>query len=160
MHCIVALLIDMQDNFIDREEIMDLIPNQISVLNFCCKNNIPIIVIEKSEGGNTNRPLLDAINNNNYYKIEKPCNDGFIKTTLQELLEKNNAKTLLIMGINACACIWETTITAKKKGYEIVTSEDLITGYCKNCTQEHKEEWYKANTIYTVDHRHILQNLR
>jgi len=138
---LAVLLIDMQSGFINTEEKRKLIPNQISVLNQCFKKEIPVIIVEFEGEGKTDDALLKVVENNHTsacHKITKSVNDAFSEKELNNLLKKIKAKTLLLMGINACACVFETAVTAKRKGYELITSEDLIAGYCEGwgCNKE------------------------
>jgi nicotinamidase-related amidase len=160
---LVVLLIDMQDFYIDSEEKKGLIPNQISVLEVCRGKDIPVIVVEYDGCGETTSSLLEKIKeipSPNVYKITKSSDNAFNRSELHDLLIKLEAETLLLMGINACACVFLTASNAVQLGYKIITSEGLIAGFCLSCRkgdESGRYEWYKKNGHFSKDYNHILQ---
>jgi nicotinamidase-related amidase len=150
----VVLLIDMQSMFINNEQQRRIIPSQIAVLEFCKNNSIPLIVIEYANEGDTVDQLSKKIAElppENVYKITKSYDNAFSDTGLNELLISIQAKTLFIMGINACACVWETAYHAFQEGYNIITSQDVIAG-CGSCSLKNEKVWYQKNAHYPTSH--------
>ncbi len=157
----VVLLIDMQDSFIDSEEKKMIISNQIEMLEFCKKNDIPLMVIEYIDEGKTVDQLLKKIAElppENVHNITKSHDNAFSNTGLNELLISIQAKTLFVMGVNACACVWETALCAFNEGYNIITSKDVIAG-CGKCSLHDEEIWFKKNAHYPSSHQEILSVL-
>lgn len=163
---IVVLLIDMQMKFIQNDiEKVEIIPNQISVLKFCVAKQIPIVVFEYLENGITIKEINDVLKKKQtaqVYYLQKKYDDAFYNPTLSKILKSFATKTILIMGINAGFCVYETTKTAIKKGYQVTTSRDLIAGY-----KSPKEKspcpgvsWYKKNTIFFDSHEKIIKKIK
>lgn len=141
-----AILIDMQKEFVDRlPDGTDkwLIPNQIRVLNYCKQKEIPIIVLEYKGEGRTLSALLRHLHDHRpVARVIKSADNGFINTQLEEILMRINASKIFIMGINAGACVLSTAEGAKKRGYTVATSLDVIAG-----ESAESSSWYKKNTI-------------
>lgn len=164
---LAVVLIDMQDDFIgENEEKKGLIPNQISLLNFCRTQSIPLILVEYSNHGKTNKMLMSEIDKLPpaiVHKIMKSTDDAFERTNFKDLLMKLQKNTLLLTGVNACACVYDTAVTAVKYGFSIVTSKTLIAGFCGMCSNNGRKEedikWYEENACFSQDHNHIIQNL-
>ncbi len=163
---LVVLLIDMQIKFIQKDiEKVEIIPNQISVLEFCIPKQIPVVVFEYIGNGRTIKEITDVLKNKpseRVYYLQKQYNDAFYNPTLSKILKSFATKTILIMGINAGFCVYETTKTAIKKGYQVTTSKDLIAGY-----KSPKEKspcpcvsWYKKNTIFFDSHEKIIKKIK
>jgi len=53
---------------------------------------------------------------------EKAPDNKMLKT----LLKKNKINTLILTGIYKCGCVFKTAKGAKKRGYEIFTSDELM----------------------------------
>lgn len=163
MKKIATLLIDMQDYYIDTEEKKQLIPNQISVINFSKENNIPVIVLEMAHREETTQSLKKALNKfpkDFVYFLKKSNNDGFSNPKLDFILRSRNISILLLMGINAAYCVYATAKTAISKGYTIITSGDLIAGYDGN-DETHCEDagWYINNSIYEHSYYLIMNKI-
>lgn len=158
---LAVLLIDMQDHFINTEEKKNLVPNHISVIRFCAEKNIPVVVLEFSNRGQTTKALREEVNKlpkENVCWLKKYYNDAFCCTKLHKELQSKGIRTLLLMGINAGYCIYSTGRSAIKHGYKIVTSGDLIAGYIGNkeihCSNP---EWYMRNGVYVDKHTSIIK---
>lgn len=155
-----VLLIDMQPYFIDTDEKKDLIPKQVSVLN--ASHDIPVIVVEYDGKGRTEDQLNEVIranHRNNHYTIIKSSDDAFTEAGLSKVLKEVQAKSLVLMGINACACVFRTAKSAVKKGYRIFISEDLIAGYCYRCDEEERRAWYREHSVYMENYRQVIDLL-
>lgn len=163
---LAVLVIDMQDNFLTHSS-KYLIPNHVSMLRFCNKNNIPVINIEVIGGRHTTRTTeklmleLKKLPPQNLFWISKDNLDAFSsKTNLDSILKSLDVKTLLLMGVNAGVCVLKTAQTALRYDYQIITSKDLIAGYSKWEKDEGKDDsWYRKNTLYFNNHKQIIGNL-
>lgn len=156
------LLIDMQDSFLGRlnpYEREEEIPYQIEVLNAAKRNSIPIFVIEYAGMGSTIPELMDVISNSDYEIITKPYNNGFLQTNLDDLLKEKGIDSLVLMGVFASACVYETAEGALEKGYEILTSTDVIADHEWVFRHTESAEWYAEHGTLFEDHGQIVNYL-
>jgi len=154
---VAVLLIDMQDYFLNEEK-RKLIPNQIAVIKECKKNDVPIVVLEYSGCGETTSELQKELKGvSNCHKLIKSSDSAFGSTRIDNLLRQLKAKTLLLMGINACACVLETGKDAVRNGYEVVTSDMIIGGYCPSCGKSNPDSWYEKNVKFLQNHLPVFQ---
>ncbi|MDD5083493.1 MAG: isochorismatase family protein [Candidatus Moranbacteria bacterium] len=160
----------MQPIFIDTEEKKSLISRQIFVLNECCKQDIPVISIRHALYGRLDADIFSTIRRfpkDRCMRIKKYFDNAFEQTTLESQLVAFNAKSLLVMGVNACQCVYETVESAMSKKYGILTSRDLIGGYFPSSFQGDSmayqrgiQEWYASRTLFMETHEHIIRSLR
>jgi nicotinamidase-related amidase len=143
------LLIDMQEYFIDllsgprhSEETKKLIQTQKRLLSFAKINKIPVFVLEYKGFGKTIDEVEESLRGNESYSVEKVRENGF--TTKMEPdragligkiwenkelikgLKKKRIKKLIITGVYKTSCVLKTASGAKRRGYEVFTSEDLM----------------------------------
>ncbi|MDP2908607.1 MAG: isochorismatase family cysteine hydrolase [Nanoarchaeota archaeon] len=156
---LAVLLIDMQAPFLKSiltEEQTKEIPYQIGVLDYCKQKNIPVFVLEYEGYGPTIEVLkekVDSLEKKVY--VTKSCDDGFTGTDLAEQLRKHNIDTLLLMGINATACVISTAEGALDAGFKIMTSKDLIA----DPSYFHSDEgvrWYSTYGVYSNSYKDVL----
>lgn len=156
---LAVLLIDMQEWFllgIEYEEKHREIPYQLEVLEYCKNKDIPVFVLEYKDCGSTIKILkdkVDSLEKKTY--ITKPYDDGFVKTDLAEQLRKNEIATVLLMGINASACVLNTAAGAVMAGFKVMTSDDLIADP-KSYGLNESIEWYRSNGVYKDDYKDLL----
>jgi nicotinamidase-related amidase len=154
---LVIVLIDMQYGFlgknvfkkIDKKLDFTIITHQAEVLRFCHRTNTPVIVVESAHLflGRTICPLLTIVERIPRYRyVHKIKNSAFSTPEMSMYLDEFCAQTLLIMGVDADACVFDTTRTAVQK-YEVLTSSTLMSGYAPDVEYERKE-WYRQNTTY------------
>lgn len=143
---LVVILIDMQFLFVDQlssGERDRIIPHQISIIQYCAKNNIPIVVLEYNGCGKTIDILQEELQKVKKLKIiTKEYDNGFLHTDLDNVLKKLKAKKLFLMGINAAACVLSTAQGALrfKDNYKIITHQSVIAGGV-----DISIDWYKKN---------------
>lgn len=174
---LAVLLIDMQDSFLDevsKEEENREIPCQLSVLDYCKDNNIPVFVLEYWRYGETTRVLrekVDSLPVKTY--ITKQYDDGFFKTDLETRLKEQGIESLLLMGVNASGCVRRTAESAVELGFKILASKDLMADPEWHVTDEfiiNKEgkhgksdesaPWYREHGIYRDDYRELLEIIK
>jgi nicotinamidase-related amidase len=146
-----VLLIDMQDHFVDglgeREEVAHLVLSQIAVLRRCQKENIPVIVLEYDGCGKTIPDLEAELTSiRMVIRVTKSQDSGFSGTKLDDKLRDLGVGTLLLMGINADACVLKTAKDARKLGYVVITNTELIA--CPNQTAASYGDWYRVNGVF------------
>lgn len=156
---LAVLVIDMQEWFltaIEYDEKLKEIPYQLEVLEYCKENNIPVFVLEYKNCGQTIKLLkdkIDGLKDKTY--VTKPYDDGFAQTDLAELLRKSSIDTVLLMGINASACVLSTAAGAVMSGFKVMTSKDLISD--PRCYERDESvSWYKENGIYRDNYKDLL----
>ena len=142
---LAVILIDMQRSFIknlNKKEKNHIILNQILMIRWCAQRDIPIIVLEYEGYEKTINILTKELQKvKNLTIIKKSHDDGFLNTELDDVLKKIGTKNLFLMGINAGACVIRTAQGAIKKGYFIITSDDVINGNRDNLS------WYERNGV-------------
>ncbi|NTW14284.1 MAG: cysteine hydrolase [Candidatus Moranbacteria bacterium] len=175
---VAVLLIDMQDRFLVTREKRNLIPNQIALLSVCVDKGIPVIVVKCEGFGEVNFQLadfLDRIPKRRKITVIKPNEDAFDGTDLADILAALGVTTLLLMGVNACTCVYKTAVSARKRGYEILTSRELIAGNCdeyehhlqRNHLSRRRDcpdcglrtEWYIKHVTDEEDFYPVLENI-
>lgn len=156
---LAVVLIDMQTGFLDEEKEL-IIPNQIKFLDFCADNNIRVAAfsyIGYGENHPTIQSRLDTMPRPYTKVFEKRKNDAFTRKSFRNWLSKHEIEHLVLMGINACACILATAWTANNEDYKLIMSEDLMSGYCrKNCG--HKIA-YQNSTTWHENYSSLIEML-
>ena len=156
----------------DRDEMAAQVRNINLVLNMAA-GNFPIIVVESigweptidgfdldenrqwrpvkvnvPKGANVPNGLNSPENRfgNRAAIVYKGWNDAFTSTGIEEYLQKFGVGKLAIMGINASFCVKRTTELALERGYEVVTSLDLLTDDLCCRGRNKSEEFYRCET--------------
>ena len=153
---VAVILIGMQESFIKKlkqGEADRIITNQLTVLNLCRQLGVPVVVLEikKEMHGETAEVLMnEARKNARFLSIDSEHNDSFSGTGLDLHLKHLEAEELLLMGIYDYACIKYTAETAIKKGYKIITSDEVIAGpyYRKD---DNMDQWFKKKGAWLMD---------
>jgi len=127
---LAVILVDMQTGFvgkIDKRELEEEVQNQIDVIDYAGHHSIPIYVLEFAGDGQTIPELKEKLNQyESVHYILKDRNNDFRRTRLGEMLSDEGIKIVLLMGINASACVWGTAYGALDENLQIMTSRDLI----------------------------------
>jgi len=157
---IAVVVIDMQDNFLKKlpsGKKEELIASQIDILNSCAKYAIPTAIIEYNKQENTVQEIQDAVQKipQKGYFI-KHHNDSFKDRIFTQRLKEWGVNTLLLMGVNAGACVYDTASSALATGYTIATSEQLIGDDIISSKYGSRIDWYKKNTIFAQDYHAFL----
>jgi len=143
-------------NAIEYDERLREIPYHLEVLEYCRVNNLPVVVLEYKGCGPTVSILKDKVEilkDKSY--IAKPKDDGFENTNLRQVLKEKHIETVLLMGINASACVMSTAAGAVMNGFKVMISKDLISDP-KSYDRDESVSWYKDNTIYRDDYKELL----
>lgn len=169
------LLIDMQEGFVidEREE---LVETQIKLLDFAKDRKIPIFTLEYFCKGETIKELQTFLEEQNNKIIKKYNDNAFIKMEskyypyyfykdlepeqrcpenkelLKSLKEKKIDK-LILTGINKTGCVLKTARGAKKRGYVIYTSEELMN---ESYSLGH---WYYENSNHYKTLKELLNKI-
>ncbi len=148
------MIIDMQESFLNKKK-ETIIPNHVKVINFYKKQNVPLIIIESAGYGDISYDLRNAIATFPKKLVStftKYANDSFSNQRLNTYLEVNSIKNLLLMGINGGICVYETAVSARSYNYNILTSRDLLHGYCPKSIYT----WYKKNGTFQESYTELL----
>lgn len=165
---LAILLIDMHSFYledIEEKEKEREIPYQIDVLKFAQRDDIPVFVLEYAGKGPTIPILKNEADKAPRVKyIAKPGDDGFEDTGLAEQLRDYGVENLLLMGINASACVKFTAESALKNGFNILTSKQLIAEPPVMpddwfWDKDHNEsiDWFSKNGVYRDDYKDLLK---
>ncbi|MBI4918586.1 cysteine hydrolase, partial [archaeon] len=130
-----VILIDMQYDPID--DLFSpagkvLISSQLEVLDYCAKNDVPVVIVEYFNKGNltTSPVLLDKCSQVPRSRIvTKYAFDAFREGSTPDfngVLNELDSDDLTLMGVAASMCVRTTASSAVKRGYTIGTSLDLI----------------------------------
>lgn len=152
------VLIDMQTMFLTDTK-KSIIPNQTEILKFYSKQNIPLIIIESNGYGATHYLLEQEIVKFKKYLVRRfsKCeNDGFSNQQLHKHLQQNSINNLLLTGINGCACVFDTALSARAHGYTIMTSKDLLHGFCSEACANARFKWYSEKGILQNSYKELL----
>jgi nicotinamidase-related amidase len=156
----VVLLIDMQPRFLRRLSATkedSLLRSQRNVLEYCEKSDVPLAVLEYKRADETHPRLVEPIARvPRRIKIVKSHDDGFNKTELGRTLDEWDPEYLILMGLNASACVLETARTAADRGFQLATAADLIgDGYVH--WGNGVRRWYLENGEYFARHSDLIE---
>jgi len=126
-----VLVVDMQYGsglFFHKDHWNELIKNQVAILEFCKKNDIPAYLLEMRTYGETVASIWDAFIKvpRAAYLFRKEYGDAFYKTDVRKVLREWNISKVFISGVNASVCVYQTAIGAKKSGLDVITADNVI----------------------------------
>jgi nicotinamidase-related amidase len=61
--------------------------------------------------------------------IDKPGKNSFYKTNLDELLQRNKIRNLLVTGVTTDVCCFTTVSGANDHGFNAIVLEDCVASY-------------------------------
>jgi hypothetical protein len=136
-----------------------MIKRQEKMLEDCISLNIPIGLVERKGKGET-IPSLKKIWYDSFPKIDikKDHQSAFENTPLEEDLEEIGVKNIILIGINAKACVWESAKEGLAKGFKVFTSPDLIDNTCGSSTRT-EYWWYSQNGVWVKKRKKLLEGV-
>jgi nicotinamidase-related amidase len=150
----VAMIIDMQGCFVDDLYAVDkalLVESQTAILAYCAQEDIPVICVELIGCDGTIGPLKRVLKTvPRAHTVRKIHTDSFSNSQVHETLQGFGAKKLLLMGLNASACVLATAKSAVRHGYPVITAENLIANP-RSCCGSKSRDWYQANSTFFRD---------
>jgi nicotinamidase-related amidase len=173
------MLIDMQERYFIKEK-EELVSAQIRLLDYAKEKSIPVFTLEYVGEGETIPELKRELEGAKNYFVKKYNNNSFIKLNdnylkgkfndwvlfgdewnenppenkrLISLLKKNKIKKLILTGINKSECVFKTAKGAKKRGYEIFTSDELMN------EQKTDYLWYSENSNHHRTLDKLIENI-
>jgi|APSaa5957512622_1039677.scaffolds.fasta_scaffold39586_2 nicotinamidase-related amidase len=166
---VAGVVIDMQGesylNGHDSGSVDKMVQSQISVLDYFASNNIPVVNFRNrfqlKDTGPVLPEILEVVGKNSKPKnLVKESNSGFTNSLFEDHLSECNRDHLILMGVNAYACVKETAEDALKKGYRFSVSWDLV-GNPKNISQYDSFSWFFWNShCFTRDYRRLLEKIK
>lgn len=124
------IIIDMQEEFLKnftQEQRKELINEQINIIKESINLGIPILTFEYINSGNTINQIKEITNKiESHQTLIKPNNSIFTNKDTIKILNKWKINTIILTGINATSCIYETIEDALKNKIQIITSKTLI----------------------------------
>lgn len=156
---IALLLVDMQNSFLKgmtSKETNRILYPQLNVLDYCIKEDIPVVVLEFISESATHRLIRKKTRKVPRSEKIKKCSDsGFRYTNLAEKLESWKIGCVCLAGINSHACVKSTAKSALEYGLRITTSKDIIGGFSSdgNATAN---DWFRKKSTYYENHEEML----
>lgn len=180
------MIIDMQEGYhLKENEKKTLLSNQIKLLEYASKRNIPVFTMEYTGEGDSFYELSEVLKNNDNQFIKKYNDNSFVKITdkyvknnlkeiseecilfgdewnnkapenllLKRILKKKKIDKLILTGIYKNSCVFKTAKGAKKRGYEIFTSDELMDSPNMNYL------WYNENSNHYSTLKGLLKRLK
>lgn len=158
-----VLLIDMQTGFyrdLLPEVRIRLIANQQRVLRQCAIHDVPVVVIELRGYAFTFGELLQSLwDIPRVVSIGKSGADGFDGTDLDDVLQSFGARTLILMGIFASACVISTAKSAIARGYKLCICEGFIADELRRGIEDSGRAWFTSHSYFNQLPRFCLNAL-
>ena len=141
------LVIDIQEDATGKttkkpyQNSKELIDNVNSVINNSEKKGITVIYIKHEINGNFlnkiimgNRFIKGTLGSEidsrikiiNNYIFSKDKGDALSNLKLDSFLKQNNINEVFMVGLDAAACVYKTSIGAIKRGYKAIVLKDAI----------------------------------
>ncbi len=159
---LAAVVVDMQPIYMcgitDKEKKRE-IPKILKTLDFCHENDIPIFVLEITDGGDTIERIKTRLDEYGAVYIGKDGNSGFEGTGFECSLRALGIKNLLLTGVNASICVRETAQDALNFGFGICTSKDIIAEppvWHRGYKTYESIPWFTRNGVYCDHYTDLL----
>jgi len=154
------LVIDIQDDTLSIPQYSnskELIHNINTSIEYAVENEMEIIYIKQefsnifdsllaggmykanSEGSKLSSQLL--IKSDNIFS--KLRSDSFSENNFEQYLIDNQIDTLFIVGADASACVYKTSLGGVSRGYHVVVLEDCLFSVDKNIQNKMLEQYKK-----------------
>lgn len=161
-----VIISDMQHYFLTDifEDSTCLIHSHKTLIDYCSKNDIPVVLVEKLCDKDIEVPnsILDSFNvvprKRNIMKLK---DNAFTEPELEEQLDMWGSNYLCVTGIYQARCVATTITAAIEKGkYRICTSRDLLGNFKDDIWLSIEiDEWYNHTTDYFSNVEEVIKNL-
>lgn len=158
---LAVLIIDMQPFYVRSLGFWprrSLIKQQKKILRFCAENDVPVIILES-------KPVYEPEHEQTILQLARIAQkasrntviikshaDGFRNTRLQDALRAWNVRILIVTGVYANWCMYQTCETAIEQGYSVITGYELMAGPRNDPDLDSwREKWYKRYCIFSSD---------
>lgn len=139
------IIIDMQPYFAERggnhekeenaKKLKEVLANQVKSIAAAKEAGIPIVFLEYENYGPTSKTLKDAIGDYDKSKYFLKNTDGMFSSwnnhvdKLDDYLESQKVKTLIITGANGGACVESSISGALKENYNVIAFSKGIADF-------------------------------
>lgn len=172
----VLLLIDVINmlDFEDNEELLAGLPvlakNLTRLKRAARKADVPVIYLNDNFNNwhsNFNEQLQECMSKRSNgrklakaliptkqdFFVLKPMHSGFFGTSLNILLKKLHAKTLILAGISADICVMYTANDAYMRDYKVIVASDGVISNHKKATEDalEKMQWLLEARVMSVE---------
>lgn len=160
-----VIVVDMQPGFINTVEInarRQLVSAQQEVLqDISRKGALSAIVMEdvSQDGEVTDGRIKSSVEAQALRKVylSKKRNDAFTNPMVESYLKAWKIRRIVLMGLYANYCVFETAQSAIDKGFRVHTAKQLIAN--EESPFVHFSEWYRENTDFHEDYRSLLPKI-
>lgn len=123
-NCLI-LMIDMQEKLVNATNAIDEVKNAYKILKTASLMNIPVVVTEQYPKGlgETVSELKDVFNENTFL-FEKTDFSALNNHDVLKKLETLGKKQVILFGIEAHICVFQTAKALIEKGYEVFLIKD------------------------------------
>jgi nicotinamidase-related amidase len=143
-----VLLVDLQTGFMNESNSV-VIPALIRFLEFCKEKNVLIFVIKYDGQGKIIPKVQNVLLGARTKIVKKSKDDAFINTSLNTQLLVHGIEFVIPVGVNGCACVRRTTISAMFHQYTVIMSSSLVGCGCRWRGRPcFTMEWYRENVPY------------
>lgn len=154
----------------DQPELRRQISGIQQLLLFAEERGIPTFLVEYPPYGSTIEQLRRCVENPTI--VSKYAESVFYDTKLHQELQRRETRILAVTGINASACVHSITVDARRLGFDVVTSLDLITDFeydtdvCQTLGikiskpfKNSKLGYYRENTNFFDSYEEVMEYL-
>ncbi len=154
-----VVLIDMQKGFFERggttntPGLKKLIDHQVILLEWAVKNEIPVLIFEYEDYGETDPRLLAPLKGHTYQKMTKYEDDGFGYDSHDAAIEKLKewkVDSLIVAGINGAYCVRSTVLGGIDAGFDVMTSSDIVGNINENPPVYPNGSWFFKGQHFVV----------
>jgi nicotinamidase-related amidase len=167
---LTGILIDMQPYFLKKIKSLStkrkLMFSQIDMINYFRANDIPLAILEYEDKEGTIKEgtirglkdYIDELPEDRRTYFTKSDDSGFSNENLGKQLREWKTEDVILMGVNAHACVKGTAIGALDSGFNIITANELIADQYGPSDENRQISWYRQKGEYWTTHREITES--
>ena len=133
----LLLVIDMQEKLVNMLKSDECAKNTAKLVQACTKLDIETIITEQYPKGLGN--TVEIIKNEvkeNAKTLEKTAFSAWKENEIQKTIINSNKKQIIILGIEAHICVYQTAIDLVEAGYEVY--------FIKDCSASRNKKEFKS----------------
>ena len=122
----VVLLIDIQDKLVRAVADEAIVSNAVRLLTACQLLQVPVIMTEQNPAGlgATVSAVADVLPSGTAV-VEKTCFSAWAVPDMQTALQKTGRRQVIIGGIEAHICVFQTAWALREAGYDVWVMADM-----------------------------------